>query len=139
MGCDIHLHTEVKIGGEWHHYSTQSVPRNYTLFALMAGVRGREGITPISMPKGLPEDASFLTKFDANWWRADGHSYSWLGAEEIAKLYDVVQDQIDLQAAFGYCFGGYWSSFHEYRGNLENGCGISNEVEDVRFVFWFDN
>lgn len=21
MGCDIHFHTEVKIGGQWHHHS----------------------------------------------------------------------------------------------------------------------
>jgi hypothetical protein len=139
MGCDIHLHTEVKIGGTWHHYSERSVSRNYDLFALMAGVRNRTGITPISDPKGLPDDMSFMTRFAARWWQVDGHSHSWLGAEEIHKLYELIQDKVDLSRDFGYCFGGYWSGFHEYRNNLEEGCGIPNEVEDVRFVFWFDN
>lgn len=63
MGCDIHLHTEVKINGVWHHMGAPSVPRNYRLFAKMAGVRGIE--TPIAEPRGLPGDATLLTRRDA--------------------------------------------------------------------------
>lgn len=40
MGCDIHLHQEVKINGEWHHYRLAEMPRNYEVFEKMAGVRG---------------------------------------------------------------------------------------------------
>lgn len=59
MGCDIHLHQEVKIGGEWHHYREQSVSRNYALFAKMAGVRNYGlTVTPIDEPRGIPDDAT---------------------------------------------------------------------------------
>ncbi len=37
MGCDIHLHTEVKIANVWHRYGCPSVDRNYRVFAKMAG------------------------------------------------------------------------------------------------------
>lgn len=66
MGCDIHLHTEVKIGGAWHHYSAPCVPRSYALFGKMAGVRG--GAAPIALPKGLPCFPSYITALDAARW-----------------------------------------------------------------------
>ena len=66
MGCDLHLHTEVKINGKLHHYGSHRPHRNYDLFAKMANVRNYdEEIEPISLPKGLPEDITELTKYDA--------------------------------------------------------------------------
>jgi len=37
MGTDIHVHTEVKFGGRWHHYGAPKVSRNYRLFTKMRG------------------------------------------------------------------------------------------------------
>lgn len=143
MGCDIHLHTEVKINGTWHHYSTPAVPRWYLLFARMANVRNYEDVEPIAEPRGLPQDATALTLFDAERWGPDGHSHSYLSAEEIAELVQWVKDkseQFKFEFApfwesntFGFVFGNNWSGFSKYPADRPEG------LEDVRFVFWFDN
>lgn len=163
MGCDIHLHAEVKIdydkiipgrtSGEsdaiplrWEHYAHLSIPRNYDLFACMAGVRNYENIQPMVEPRGLPEDISGVTLFD--WMRGmgDWHTPSWFNAEEIAMLEDWAEKTLtphphrafmghwDLEIEtgsylFGNSYGGFWKWPEERRPGLV----------DVRFVFWFDN
>ncbi len=130
MGCDIHLHIEVKIGGVWHHYGAPNVSRNYALFERMAGVRG-EVENAISPPKGLPSDISVVTRLSADKWEGDGHSHSWLSAEEISILDDNKQDmEYDLlhQYFFETSFSGFW----RYEEDRPKG------IEDLRFVFWFD-
>ena len=146
MGCDIHMHTEVKIDGQWHHYSYPSVNRNYSLFARLADVRNGDGddrIEPIAAPRGLPEDISALTRLDAKKWEGDAHSHSWLNAKEIEDLAEWVKTELrrigwDIPAfwegdQFGYLFGNFWSQFLKYRSDYPK------EIEDIRFVFWFDN
>ena len=91
MGCDIHLHTEVKIKGVWHHYSAPSIDRNYRLFEKMAGVRGAgQGICH----KGLPGDMTELTRYcaEVNWGSA-GHTHGWLSAKQITQLVEWVKEQ----------------------------------------------
>jgi hypothetical protein len=142
MGCDIHLHTEVKIGGQWHHYSAPEIDRDYTLFGKMAGVRG--GGDPIAPPRGLPADVSAVTALDATYWDADGHHHSWLGAAEIWELEEWLRKLMDgdpkrpdgwemCREHWGYLFGNPFGSFHEFPRERREG------IEDVRFVFWFDN
>jgi hypothetical protein len=103
MGCDIHLHAEVKIdydkilpgrtSGEgppaplrWEHYAHLHIMRNYDLFARMAGVRNYRGIEMMVEPRGLPEDISGVTLFDWMRARTDWHTPSWFNAKEIAQL-----------------------------------------------------
>lgn len=139
MGCDIHLHAEVKIGGQWHHYSAPTtLRRNYRLFAFMANVRNDDDIVPLAMPRGLPSDITAVTAIDLEIWRLDGHSHSWLNAEEIGKVETFIEDNLyDTPADswqsnrdfFGYFFGNDFGQ----RDPWPEG------VEDVRFVFWFDN
>ena len=146
MGCDIHFHTEVKINGKWHHHSQTRISRNYALFVKMAGVRNwnNSGINPISRPKGIPEDATFLTKLDSDKYGIDGHSHSWLGAKEIFELHAWIEN---LKASFGiangynfirdnfpYFMGNDFDSFTEYPEDWER-----YGVEDIRYVFFFDN
>ncbi len=139
MGCDIHLHTEVKIGGQWYHYSAPSMGRNYHVFAKMCGVRNDPdwGITPItSGPRGLPEDASFLTRFASDEYGPNGHSRSYLTASEIAELeayMETLYGPFIESKSWGYLFGNSWGGFTKYPGDSPDG------LEDVRFVFWFDN
>lgn len=68
--------------------------RNYNLFAVLADVRNGRGtagceigsyITPIAMPKGLPDDVSSEIKKFSNYWGVDGHSHSWLMIRELAE------------------------------------------------------
>lgn len=83
MGCDIHTRAERKIDGKW-----QVIPglvpfdwRNYGMFAFLAGVRNYSAITPLSEPRGLPDDCDYQE--DEGRWLGD-HSYSWLSVEELS-------------------------------------------------------
>lgn len=135
MGCDIHLHVEIKLKGEWHHYQDLRPGRHYSVFGKMAGVRNQDE-EPIVAPKGLPADCTLVTRFDSDHWGRDGHTHSWFNREEIKKLSVWMTAQAkdwreDLEGwAGGYLFG------NDYAGELED---LPEGVEDVRFVFWFDN
>lgn len=141
MGCDIHLHVEIKVSGKWEHYSCPDVNRNYVLFAKMAGVRNQAGIVPIAQPRGLPKDMSVVTDIDAEGWLLDRHSESWLNSAEVAELETWAIDTITDEHTrwrfrddyWGYLFGGSFSGFVNHREDYPDA------VEDVRFVFWFDN
>lgn len=143
MGCSIHLHEEIKVNGEWYHYGSPSVKRDYEVFAKMAGIR-RNDIEPISEPKGMPDDATLLTQLDFEKYGQSLHDASWLGAEEISELYDWMKENGILEHSlkfieedyFDYLYGNAFSAFHEYG---HRGSSIPEEIEDVRFVFFFDN
>lgn len=90
MGCDIHPIAQVRINGKWHT-SAEPVPedRDYRTFALLAGVRNYTTdpeITPISKPRGLPQDCGLNPDDDD----LGDHSYSWL---TLAELLTVDMDQ----------------------------------------------
>lgn len=137
MGCDVHLFTEIKIGGKWCTHSVCNVLRNYDLFGKMAGVRSN--VPPIAESKGLPEDVGELTKLYANYWEGDAHTHSWLSGAEIVELEEWVLHNLDAghfpesKLNWGYLFGNSWGGFVKYPDERPDG------VEDVRFVFWFDN
>ena len=135
MGCDIHIHAEVKIAGRWHHYDQPNCNRDYELFEKMAGVRGDVN-NAIAKPRGLPRNASFITKFDCKRWGSGGHSHSWLGSKEIAELAEWTEKR--GASRFGcewdqWLFGNSYSGFVKYPNDRPKG------VQDVRFIFWFDN
>lgn len=135
MACDIRLHQELKLNGQWQHYRDARLTRNYKVFAKMAGVRGNE--TPIAPPRGLPIDVTTLTKFCAEYDGEDGHAHSWLGAKEITELEVWIKSQIPdkpwmfEQFEWGYLLGSPWSTFTVFPGE------IPSAIEDIRFVFWF--
>jgi hypothetical protein len=136
MGCDMHLHVEVKVHGIWRHYNHPDIKRDYTLFAKMAGVRNwpDSGIVPLSSPKGVPNGLSLITAYDLEWHSIDSHSHSYLSAEEIKELslwkrYDSYYDPLWLEHKFGFLFGNTFAWFLEQPEEYL--------IEDVRFVFWF--
>ena len=143
MGCDIHLQIEVRIDGQWHHLANPAVSRNYALFAKMADVRNYDNsIAPISEPKGLPADMTFLTALDVKRWEGDAHSKSWLGPDEIAALskwldsfFDEQSLEYDLEHGILHCylFGNSFAGWKKYPEDNDF------NIEDVRFIFWFDN
>lgn len=140
MGCDIHLHVEIKINGKWEHYSTPYIDRSYWLFSLMAGVRsGTESPRPISEPRGLPEDISVVTKLDNDCWGRDGHSHSWLSATEAGNVQGCWEKRGGKghPPLFGYLFGNDIDTYlrHPVYGKHLKNLGY----EDARVVFWFDN
>jgi|Wag4MinimDraft_11_1082651.scaffolds.fasta_scaffold08358_1 hypothetical protein len=140
MGCDIHLHIEVKINGKWYHWSNPSIKRNYDLFALMADVRNYDNIKPISKAKGLPENITKPTSLTAKYWNVDGHDFSWLSVEEVIELkerYSYINPDIKpfvLYRLFNtWILGNDITSWYIYpEENIL-------DIEDMRLVFWFDS
>lgn len=131
MGCDIHMHQEVKIKGEWYHLNQPYVDRNYSLFGVMAGVCGCG--PAIVEPRGVPDNITILTRVDLDAYGTDAHTLSWFGLEEIKALEDwwvKTSSRFDFYTTFGYLFhnGWNWNETTNRRG-----------VEDVRWIFWFDN
>jgi len=147
MGCDIHLHVEIKIKGRWFCYNSPDIGRDYGLFYKLASVRGpRLGVTPIDDPRGLPDDISAITALNAANMDGDGHSHSYITAEEIASLCKWAKESgrkgepewMDWQdSTFGYLFGNGMESWWEYPEDNKHLKELG--MEDVRFVFWFDN
>ena len=139
MGCDIHLHVEVKIKDKWHHYDRPDIGRNNFLFNLMAGVRGEgKPEKPISLPKGLPRDISELTAFEADYCKEDWHNHSYLTSKEVVTLFEKLKENnppFDFRSnlQWGYLFGNGYESFYKYPEDYPK------ELQDFRFVFWFDN
>ena len=137
MGCDIHVHTEIKLDGVWEHYSQPDVRRSYALFEIMAGVRG-EDESAISSPKGLPVDASKVTAFECEVFGDDGHSHSWLSSEEIGVLYAWWEKERPFKNGTGE-YGGIEQQFGYLFGNAWMKDNMPERVTDFRWVFWFDN
>ena len=145
MGCDIHLHIELKIDDVWHHFGAPSVRRDYHLFEKLAGVRGSESVA-ITPPKGLPSDCSLITQKAAEYWEEDGHSTSWLGVDEIMILEDwlgslptsdnaqFMHNDLEYSILHTYLQGNSFTGWKRYPEDDR-----PYDVEDVRFVFWFDN
>lgn len=86
----------IRKGGELEEYWTRRLQelqegtfdylfdgRHYLLFEVLAGVRAKHDLVPISEPKGLPEDGSPEALASSQEWGMDGHSHSWLTAAEL--------------------------------------------------------
>lgn len=172
MGCDIHLHTEVfdadsehwryvfpsEVGLEASPYyegegdSPWRTGRDYPLFAALADVRNGGAIKPVSLPRGLPGDATTLTRLASDTWGSDGHSHSWLSLDEVqayrwddvAALVDAewaqivsrsdeIRSEADLPPA-------RWRPTPWTPGWLdEYATALGTLSAPVRLVFWFDN
>ncbi len=129
MGTDVSMHIEVKLHGVWQHWSSPHVPRNYGLFARMAGVRG--DAEPITEPRGIPPDAATITVWDYNRWGEDAHTPSWLTSSEAVELVKYVE--YTFHQIWCWLPGGIdFSGFVEYPEDRAKG------FEDFRLVFWFD-
>lgn len=140
MGCDIHLHKEVKINGKWHYYGQARISRNYQLFGLIAGVRDAD-VQSISRPRGLPNDATEMTMFEYN--NDLGHTPTYIKSSEVDKIdafYFAQSLELNdpfglnnMEREFGYLFGNSWTGFFKYP------CDRPDGLEDFRFICWFDS
>ena len=172
MGCDIHVHIEhsskaVREGKKkyWRCFGGMINPgRHYGVFAKLCGVRNYEeyNITPLSEPKGLPENLSYESRGDnslyiseedtdsegccsrknAEKWVKDGSSVmdgtckvtnpDWHSHSFVSA--DELKEVLnDPQTQYNI------ESDSEYSVVL--GCLRQFEKlgEDARLVFWFDN
>lgn len=141
MGCDIHLFVEVKVEDKWGAYNHPYIKNDYRLFSKMAGVRqctDERGINiePISKPRGVPDNVSFVTKLAIAKCGTDGHSHSWLSSKEaleVQEWYETLFDRTRIwhPPLFGYFFGNDIGYIDKSLRDLG--------VKDCRIVFWFDN
>lgn len=141
MGCDIHaiLQTKEYKNSKWNTVATGIIDiRNYTLFGLLAGIRDTT-ITPISYPKGLPEDIKVCIEdpngYSDGWvYETDtnaclgcfGHSY--LTLDEITAYTIPEQEELEL----------YLDSGINYLIDYMEGYQGLHLCEDIRIVFGFD-
>ncbi len=144
MGLTINLHAEVKINGEWRHYTKLWIRQDYRLFYKLTGpdVTGddHDGVEPIPgiSQRGLPNDATFETQFEFdNENHVNNIVSSWINREEIAELMSWLEAEKDPGTGpFGgwqqwkFLYGASWDSAPGTKG-------IPSAVEDWRFVFWF--
>jgi hypothetical protein len=146
VGCDIHIILEAKNDeGRWvgmYHYNGISAEalgidgsdkqgryaywkilnRDYDLFASLAGVRGNG-----PKPRGLPPDASELSRMTVDSWAGDGHSHSWgllseIGGKFLARVNPAAMIAEDRYEQVAQLF------------NLGR-----RSLDDYRIVFFFDN
>jgi len=131
MGCDIHLYLEKKNNqGVWEHYPIplEDLPdnRNYQVFALLAGVRGRVKKTYFAR-RGIPEDTSYrdpllnesLVEDDIPY--LGEHSFTFASIKELKK---VKWDEAE--------FSDQWPLFLEKHFP-------DSENDDVRMLIGFDS
>jgi hypothetical protein len=142
MGCDIHAHVEIKVADQWLYYGQANIPRHYSLFARMAGVRSNGEINPIAAPRGFPKEdvITHTTLLHFKRWASDAHSVSWLSSTEVALVLEEFgigqewrSDRCHFCDNWGYLFGGSFSGFVKYPQDRPEW------LQDFRLVFWFDN
>ena len=147
MGCDIHITAEYKReDGKWirnekcifdDKYNAPFSWRSYSLFGFLAGIRNMSECTPLSNPRGLPEDTTDSTREYWDGWECDAHNPSWLSLEDIME-FDYRQEFVDMRD-----INKPTISYAEHLGPLffiELGrLSTLGNGKDIRIVFWFDN
>lgn len=77
--------------------------RNYSLFEILAGVRGDDD-NAIEPPRGIPDDASLGYKTVADQWDGDAHSHSYFTLDElletIEKMKSIDNDTGNVRCLF---------------------------------------
>lgn len=163
MGCDIHLYVEKRLKNKdwamvrdlnrdinaeslrpWHNEKVEVVgwwrlaDRDYALFANLAGVRGAG-----PEAKGLPGDVSPYVEDESDTWDSDGHSHSWSTPLEFMEAYVKAMQAYDEQ---GRELDKYVQvrlkegTEKAVRMFMRDMCSLDTEQgEEYRFVYWFDN
>lgn len=162
MGCDIHCYVEYKRkdSTHWNSFGERINPgRNYTLFGLLAGVRGDD--SPLYAVRGIPSDMGYYAASD--YWLYISHDskdqegncspeqaekYIQYGSHYSADSTRVSHPDWHSHSWLSITeFATVLDRYHtiplhpsavEYRALLA-AMRVLNEEYDVRIVFWFDN
>jgi hypothetical protein len=134
MGIDIYTKVEKRVSGQWIPVHCElPEPRNYALFAILAGVgpRGKD-FASISPPRGLPQDVSKEIREYVTDWGNEACSISYLTLAEL--------EQYDWHGkhSAGLSYMEYAVDFLETVIPLLEDLAEGNSVS-VRMIFWFDN
>lgn len=136
MGCDIHAFIEERNDRKpewWVQRASLFIWRDYGMFGALAGVRV-DDIEYVE-PRGLPDKLDWGTKEQAEKWKDDGHSWSWLNADEIRQARDRYFEYADRE---GFVIDGHrrrqFNAIVDFMNALADG-----DPTRCRMVFWFDN
>jgi len=152
MGCDIHVVAETRSGwnvdSRWRgHIILPNLGRNYTLFALMAGVRGyyEESFDVRGFPEDAskesieiykPHDENTLDFFhSASHMTLDEFDYCLKTAENkiYAEVFEYSRENLDEEPPPKEEYFSFAKSLLNYLRQVEkNG-------DKIRLVFWFDS
>jgi len=125
MGCNIHGYVEVNRNGRrWEPWLIEPyLDRDYRVFAKLANVRNYGEIEPIAEPRGFPENISNEMQELYESLEGDAHSMSWVTAQEL--LFGLATIEMEIE----------WHVFVDLVKVLIR----FFRIENVRFVFFFDN
>jgi hypothetical protein len=102
--------------------------RNYQLFGVLAGVRHQPNDQyPFIEPRGIPDDVSKPIQDSYEEWDIDAHTPSYLTLSELKQIDWTMYTDSDYN----------W--FAGFENTIDRMDELSNNDEDVRCVFWFDN
>ena len=139
MGMDIHAHIEVKDNGQWYHYGSPHIKRDYILFSLLKDTRhSLDWVNSIIPARGIPEDVSYITKKE--WENSEFcyHSPSYIKADELEELERVINKCHSITNGFDECKIDI--DFDIFKTLCNNNSLIAHDgYEDLRVVYWFDN
>jgi hypothetical protein len=99
--------------------------RNYSLFGVLAGVRGHDQYFPV---RDLPVDTSSEVQDLADKYGADGHTHSYIYLGELEHFLESMNFK-ELEKDLDSGFVNYTMPELRKLGSSKN----------VRIVFWFDN
>ncbi len=152
MGCDIHMYAERATGHGYEAIPNAPVMewRSYAVFGFLAGVRNYSDVTPISDPRGFPDDASDDVAEDYEGWGPDAHTPSYLSLEELLGFdYDASMEdrRVTRKTSYGWNGGatcnpgeGREMTFRDFLGKgYFDDLGALQKSGADRVVFWFDN
>lgn len=166
MGCDIHMMIEKKVASEnvpeqWVTINTMATihtdglsriekgrhawyaaeDRNYEYFGNLTNGEVRCEATDFHYPlRGVPDDVSPLVQLNLDYWMHDGHSHSWLYADEFIPVYMkhfMAPEEVTRLVELRMKGHEIWDELMSHHFNVA--VGEEDEPTDFRFVFWFDN
>jgi hypothetical protein len=130
MGCDIHFILEKKIAGKWvgvqtdYFCSGPARSRWYGFFAELGMPHRGESDTAEPL-RGVPDDPSETARAILDYWSGDGHSHSWLTADQFIAAYKRAVEKYKTGTDRSQeMFGPY---------------PLYTEEDDYRVIFFFDN
>lgn len=169
MGCDIHSYIEFRkfsdIDKQWSNFGGRINPgRHYGIFAKLVGVRNYDDyhIVPLSEPRGLPENVSWIVEDDNTLYIVDektdeegrcsrGNAELWVkaGSSKIiddkrvthpdwhshswATVKELEQVFADEKVQFEFENEPEWVALLDCLKSFER------QGFEARLVFWFDN
>ena len=132
----LKAHIEIKVGGKWLNWSTFGKSfREEVYFILKEG-----NILSMFEEKGFPEDPSEVVKMAFLRYKDPervSHA-SWMTGKEIVLFHKQVErlmGQLGVYDTIPDIMGSYGDDFFLYPEDWED----REVVEDVRYVYWFED